>query len=53
MYPPLHLIEGETERDCFSNLMRGIEEVGSEVVQLPAWLIEPPAEEIQRIAFAG
>ena len=53
MYPPLHLIESETAEDFRANLPNDFEQTTGEVVELPAWLIEPSAEEVHRIAFAG
>ncbi len=53
MHPPLHLIESETAEDLLMNSPPDSEQVRSEIVELPAWLIEPPAEEVRRIAFAG
>lgn len=53
MYPPLHLIENETTEDFLPSLSPDSEQMTSEIVELPAWLIEPPAEEVQRITFAS
>jgi len=53
MYPPLHLIESETAEDSLPNSPSDSGQVGSEIIELPAWLIEPPAEEVQRITFVS
>jgi len=53
MYPPLHLIESDAAEDLLINSPPDSEQVRSEIVELRAWLIEPPAEEVQRITFAS
>ena len=53
MYPPLHLIENEATEDFPLNSPTDSEQTPSEIVELPAWLIEPPADEVCRIAFAA
>ena len=53
MYPPPHLIESDATEDLLINSPPDSEQVRSEIVELRAWLIEPPAEEVQRITFAG
>lgn len=53
MYPPLqHLIESETAEDLQPAAALDSQRIKSEIVELPAWLIEPPAEEVHRIAFS-
>jgi hypothetical protein len=53
MYPPLHLIENETASEHSIKSSPEFEKPENEIVHLPAWLIEPPAAEVNRIAFAG
>ena len=53
MYPPLHLIENEATEDFLPSLPPDSEQMRNEIVELPAWLIEPPADEVCRIAFAA
>lgn len=53
MYPPLHLIENETTSELPIKSPPEFEKVENEIVHLPAWLIEPAACEVNRIAFAG
>lgn len=52
MYPPLYLIDGETTKDIPSNQAFEPKSIKEEIVRLPAWLIEPPIEEVRKIAFA-
>lgn len=51
LYPPLHLLENETANDCLPNALP-LADDKNELARLPAWLIEPPLEEIRKIAFA-
>ena len=53
MYPPQHLTENEATEDFLPSLPPDLEQVRNEIVELPAWLIEPPADEVCRIAFAA
>lgn len=53
MYPPLHLIKNETTSELSIKSSPEFEKVENEIVHLPAWLIEPPAAEVNRIIFTG
>lgn len=53
MYPLMHLIENESAEDFSTSLSPDSVQMTSEIVELPAWLIEPSADEISRIAFAA
>lgn len=52
MYPPLHLIETAANDDFLPDASPEFETIKNQIVELPAWLVEPPAEEVCKIAFA-
>jgi hypothetical protein len=53
MYPPLHLIGSETTEELQQTAALDSQQIKSEIVELSGCLIEPPAEEVHRIAFSG